>query len=305
MSTSKKPLVSVGVPVYNGELFIKESLESIRNQTYPNLEIIISDDQSTDASFALLKNIAKKDTRITLSQQIKRIGAINNFNYVLQKAQGEYFFWTAQDDIHDKKFIEKLLETLLKDRSIALAMSDYRNLHQGKTYKIYDPPTHKLTSKVDSLQYFLQTHNLSMFYGLYQTQILKKIGGYHADFRPYFRSSDFLMIFKMLLLGKLRFIDTVLFYKRDTGMYTDEFSNVQKKPMNILVNKIMRYALFPIHYVFDYIFGINYLVSSDLTMVDKIRVKVWLTKCTLRLFGGYIIKSTKGSMILICRIVGI
>jgi len=303
MSISKKPMVSVGIPVCNGEKYIQESLECILNQTYSNLEIIISDDYSKDRSYKILKSYSQNDSRIRLVQQKKRIGSINNFNYVLEKAQGEYFLWVAQDDLHDKEFIKILLDCTQKDKNVTLAMSDYRNIHNNKTFKIYNTPTYKLNSTTDSLRYFLQTHNLSLFYGLFKTSSLKKIGGYHTDNRPYFKSSDFLMIFKTLLLGKLSFVDNVLFYKRDTGMYTDEFSNLRNRPMNILRNKIVRYALFPIHYVFDYIFGISYLLRSDLKIVEKMQVALWLTTCTLRLFAGYIFKSTKGSMILFRRMI--
>ncbi len=305
MSTSKKPMVSVGIPVCNGEQYIQESLVCILNQTYSNLEIIISDDNSKDKSYKILKSYATTDSRITLVQQKKRIGPINNFNYVLEKARGEYFVWVAQDDLHDKEFIKALLDHMQKDKNVTLAMSDYRNLYKDKTYKVYEAPSHSIKSPTDSLNYFLKTHNLSLFYGLHLTNVLKKIGGYHTDMRPYFGSSDFLMIFKTLLLGNLSFVDKVLFYKRDTGMYTDEFSNLRNRPMNILSNKIVRYALFPIHYVFDCIFGINYLLRSDLKIVDKMQVALWLTKCTFRLFGGYIVKSTKGSMILFRRMIGV
>jgi|GEM_PF-6441120 len=303
MSSSKNPLVSVGIPVFNGESYIQASLDSILKQSYPHLEIIISDDQSTDASYQMLQEYARSDNRIKLIQQKKRIGSINNFNFVLKKAQGTYFFWSAQDDIHDTQFVKQLLEKMECDKSITLAMSNYRNVHKNKTYKIYDEPTHALPTISASLNYFLKTHNLSLFYGLYQIEMLKAIGGYHTDWRPYFKSSDFLMIYKTLLLGKLAFVRKILFFKRDSGLYTDEYAHLKTKPFSILSKHILRYGLFPIHYVFDYYYGIIYLLKSDLKIADKIRIIWWLSLCTIRLFGSYILKSVKGVILLLQRFI--
>ncbi|KKQ38586.1 MAG: Glycosyl transferase [Candidatus Roizmanbacteria bacterium GW2011_GWA2_37_7] len=301
MKISEKPLVSIGMPLYNGNRYIKQSIQAILHQSHANLELIISDDSSEDNSFQILQEFTIKDTRIKLFQH-KHLGSIQNFNFVLEKASGEYFIWAAQDDIHHQDFVESLLSLMLQDATVSLVMSDYRNLHTNKTYKIYEPPLFKIAACNESLEYYLKTHNLSLFYGMFRTKILKHIGGYHVDFRPYFKSSDFLTIYKTLLAGKLGFVHRVLFYKRDTGFYTNEYSNLKQKPMSILTTHIVRYALFPVHYIFDFMYGTMYLLCSGLRLDQKIQAQVWLLICTARLFGRYIIKSLQGTFIVLKRI---
>ena len=296
-----KPLISVGIPVCNGVEYLKQSLPSILYQTYSNLEIIISDDKSDDGSYELLHKFAAKYNRINLIRQHERIGYIKNFNYVLTNAKGEYFFWAAQDDLHDKEFTETLFNVMKNDPSISLAMCDYRNLHNKKLHKIYKTPSTKCMTKTDSLKYFLQTHNLSLFYGFYRTNLLKQIGGYHMDSRYYFKSSDFLTIYKTLLVGRLGFVPHVLFYKRDTGLFTKEFYHLQTASKEILTKHILRFALFPIHYVFDLVYGFFYLIQSDFDAGSKMQIAFQLIYCTVRLFVGYFQKSIKGIVTLSMR----
>ena len=171
MKISEKPLVSIGMPLYNGNRYIKQSIQAILHQSHANLELIISDDSSEDNSFQILQEFTIKDTRIKLFQH-KHLGSIQNFNFVLEKASGEYFIWAAQDDIHHQDFVESLLSLMLQDATVSLVMSDYRNLHTNKTYKIYEPPLFKIAACNESLEYYLKTHNLSLFYGMFRTKIL-------------------------------------------------------------------------------------------------------------------------------------
>lgn len=305
MSTSKKPLVSVGIPVCNGEAYLSESLDTILHQTHAHLEIIISDDHSADNSYNILKKYAQKDSRIILYRQKKQIKYRNNFNFVLEKASGDFFVWAAQDDIHNPKFIETLLKPMVADGSAQLSMCDYRNISENTSYQVYDPPVDVDLNIENSLKYFLQTHNLSLFYGMFRTSVLKEIGGYHKDKRPFFHSSDFLTIYKTLLKGKLAFTHQILFFKRDTGFFTDEFTHLTRLPWTTLSKNVIRFALFPIHYVYDLLYGASYIFSSKLANPIKIKTLGRLLICTVRLFIVYIRKSTTGTFLLVRRFLNI
>ena len=110
--------LSIGLPVYNGELFIERSIESILAQTFTDFELIISDNASTDSTQEICQNFSKKDDRIQIFKQEKNIGIHRNFYFLLSQAKGKYFAWAAVDDYLDKDFMEKNLKVLESHNSI-------------------------------------------------------------------------------------------------------------------------------------------------------------------------------------------
>jgi glycosyltransferase involved in cell wall biosynthesis len=113
------PQVSIGMPIYNGELFIREALDSLLAQTFTDFELIISDNGSTDATEAICKEYAAKDVRIRYVRQGENRGAVANFWFVLNEAVGEYFMWAAADDRWDHEWISKLLPMVINRSCIA------------------------------------------------------------------------------------------------------------------------------------------------------------------------------------------
>lgn len=102
------PKVSIGMPVYNGEPFIHQALDSLLAQTFTDFELIISDNASTDGTERICKRYEKKDIRIRYVRQSQNRGISWNFNFVLQEARGDYFMWAAADDVWDVRWIETL-----------------------------------------------------------------------------------------------------------------------------------------------------------------------------------------------------
>ena len=121
-------LVSIGLPTYKCEPRIKGVLEALLNQSYQNLEIIISDDASHDQGFQICEEYAKKDERIRAIKQPKNIGYLRNFELVLKEAKGEYFFRAAYDDIWDSNFVSTLKSILDKNLDYGLSMPSMRQL---------------------------------------------------------------------------------------------------------------------------------------------------------------------------------
>lgn len=275
---SVNTLITVGMPVYNGEKYLKEAIQSILSQTYTNFDLIIADDNSTDNSAQIYKSFAKKDKRIHLFRHKKNIGSIANFNFVLHKARGKYFLWAAQDDIRDKNALKELINLYNNYPDAVLAASSYKNLFGNKKYFVY--PQDKINNnqnKIESIKYFLKTDNLSFFYGLHKTNNLKKTGGYWIDSRPFFKSSDFLTIYKILLAGKFIYTPKILFLKRDTGYYTNQFKVIQKMNFNtIILKKILRFIISPVYYIYDFTYATYYLFRSQISLSDKIDVELAL-----------------------------
>lgn len=120
------PQVSIGMPVYNGEPFIREALDSLLAQTFTDFELIISDNASTDGTEAICREYAAKDARIRYVRQVENRGAMPNFQFVLDEALGEYFMWAAADDVWLPKFIETCVKLLKTDASAQMAMTGYK-----------------------------------------------------------------------------------------------------------------------------------------------------------------------------------
>lgn len=112
---SNNELVSVVMSTYNGSLYIAEQIESIINQTYSNLEIILADDASTDNTFEILKSYAAKDKRIIVYQRNANAGYNINFSEACTKANGEYIAISDQDDVWELYKIEKQVKKINED----------------------------------------------------------------------------------------------------------------------------------------------------------------------------------------------
>ena len=112
MEVQNNLLVSIGVPVYNGEKELARALDSLLAQDYPNLEIIISDNHSTDSTPEICQQYVQKDPRIKYYRSENNYGSFWNFNRVFELSSGEYFMWAAHDDRRDLSFVSSCLEKL-------------------------------------------------------------------------------------------------------------------------------------------------------------------------------------------------
>ena len=101
-----QPLVSVGIPVYNGENTIRKTISTLLEQTYKNIELIISDNASSDGTEAICREYAVKDKRVRYVRQLINLGGEANFKFVLDEAHGEYFIWAHSDELFSTNFIE-------------------------------------------------------------------------------------------------------------------------------------------------------------------------------------------------------
>ena len=97
--TSENPVVTVGLPVFNGENYLNEALESLMSQDFEDFELVISDNASTDSTRLILKEWAAKDARVKVCLNDRNVGGAANFNRVLALAKGEYFRWASHDDL--------------------------------------------------------------------------------------------------------------------------------------------------------------------------------------------------------------
>ena len=133
------PILSIGVPVYNGERYLAEALDSLMAQSFRDFELIIADNASTDRTAEIGTAYAAKDPRIRYVRNERNIGAAPNFNRVLTLSQAELFHASADDDLYEPRFLERCVEALQRDSGAVLSHTRTRMIgDQGEPLR-YDP----------------------------------------------------------------------------------------------------------------------------------------------------------------------
>ena len=129
MGVRSKVKVSLGLPVYNGERFVRHAIQSVLDQTFTDFELIISDNASTDATPDICEEFARKDARVRYIRQEINIGAKANFNRVFEYSRGEYFKWVAADDVCGPRYLELTVALLDADPKAVLAHTLSRTIN--------------------------------------------------------------------------------------------------------------------------------------------------------------------------------
>lgn len=190
-SEKKLPLVSVGIPTYNNPSGLRNTLNSISNQTYKNVEIIVSDNGSPgNETRNAVMEFAKKDKRIKYFRQKKNEGSIFNFKFVLKKAKGEYFMWAADDDFWEKTFVEKCMNKFIENNSLGLVLARYKIVSlNDKSFSSYIPKMNyhfspDLNREQKLMLYILidsnSSHKTNMIYGLWKKKSLEQSMEIHS-----------------------------------------------------------------------------------------------------------------------------
>jgi len=109
------PLVSIGLPVYNGEAYLEDCLNAILKQTFEDFEVVISDNASTDNTGDICRRLMQNDKRIRYVRQSENMGAAKNYNIVFEMSCGRFFRWAAHDDPIMPSYLEKCVQAFEKD----------------------------------------------------------------------------------------------------------------------------------------------------------------------------------------------
>jgi glycosyltransferase involved in cell wall biosynthesis len=221
----RKPRISIGLPVFNGEKYLAEALDSILAQSYRDFEVIISDNASTDNTPVICRNYAAKDPRIHYHRNERNIGGPANFNYVFQLSSSEYFKWAAHDDIHHPDFLLKCVQILDSDSTIAMCHSKTGRINEhGEVIGEYDfnvkPNWTKTHNRFGDLILFNNEAWVSIF-GLIRSSSLKK-----TQLLGKYISADRTLLAEIGLTGKIYSIPELLFYRRE---YAQTYTNKKHK----------------------------------------------------------------------------
>ena len=126
MDEQQLPLVSLCMPTYNGERYLREAIYSALNQTYKILEILIIDDGSSDQTVNIITEFVQKDSRIKFIQNTQNLGLVGNWNKCLHEANGDWIQFLFQDDLMHRECIETLVQTgITTNKSLVICDRDY------------------------------------------------------------------------------------------------------------------------------------------------------------------------------------
>jgi glycosyltransferase involved in cell wall biosynthesis len=136
----RAPLVSVGLPVYNGQRYLAQTLEAMLAQDLEDFELIISDNASTDSTAEIARGYAAKDERIQYHRNECNLGLKGNFNRVFELSRGKYFKWTAHDDWHPKQTLRVCADALEREPSAVLCATAVAIMdEQGRIFDDWHP----------------------------------------------------------------------------------------------------------------------------------------------------------------------
>ncbi len=208
------PLVSVGLPVYNGERYLAAAIESILGQTYPHLELIICDNCSTDSTPEICRRFQEADGRVRFFRNAANLGVSRNFNLTVEKATGKYFRWSADDDLLAPEYLERCVDALERDNGLVLCHCTVRVIDADGS-PIEDlryPPGYGTSASVcRRFGEVLRRDRLALdSLGLMRTELLGK-----THLIENYVAADRIFCVELSLLGRFRIIPEPLFLNRD------------------------------------------------------------------------------------------
>ena len=204
------PLVSIGVPIYNEERFLAEALSALAEQSYRNLEIIISDNASTDQSEKIGRDAARRDSRIEYMRQTSNVGSAANFELVRARAKGRYFMWAAGHDIWSPQLVEKAVQLMESEPSVVLTSASVVWIDaEGATLDIRSD--HTDSRGMDAIQRFntVLWGSMNPILGVIRVDALDATD---VDLRMV--GSDLVLLGQLALIGPFALVDDATFSRR-------------------------------------------------------------------------------------------
>jgi glycosyltransferase domain-containing protein len=231
------PLVTIGILTYNRAHLLGQAINSAVSQSYSNLEIIVSDDNSKDNTEAIVREYERNDSRIRYIRR-RGVGMTQNFVDTLNDAQGEYFMWLCDDDYLALSFVAKALDFLQANSDYSTACGTTKFMLKGELQnrtEIFDLVANQGTERVEV--YFKKVISNIILYGLMRRQQIKNL------IYPDTFGADLLWSCQVAFLGKTKILPDTFFYYSIDGIsqqtsnlkaYYSSTSNKQINPYEIL-----------------------------------------------------------------------
>lgn len=244
-----QPLISVGIPTYNRPEDLRRTLAEIAGQTYRNLDIIVSDNASPSCDTEkVVSEFMRADQRVRYFRQSANLGIHSNFQFVLDKALGDYFVWCADDDWHEPEFIQSLLDELSADETASMAFCDFDIRDEdGGLVGGQDGSQLALRTMahrkglVRQLRFFMLAEGRAIphvIYGLLPMKILRGFSWTRHVQRYGEYGADVLFVFWMLGHGRLALVERRLF--GCTVNNTKHYASVRRRKLGDILGLFVR-----------------------------------------------------------------
>ena len=214
--TRRGPLVSVGLPVYNGEEHLAGALDAILTQELDDFEVIVCDNASQDGTAEIARDYAARDSRVHYHRNPRNIGLAGNFNRTFELSGGRYFKWWAHDDWHPRDLLSRTTEVLEADPSAMLCATGVAIMDDdGEVFEEWRPEVDLLTPpphvRFRRLLWTLgETHPL---FSVMRADALASTPRY----RP-FVGGDRVLLAQLILMGGFTAVPDLLHYYRQARM---------------------------------------------------------------------------------------
>lgn len=267
------PHVSVGMPVYNGERYIGQAIDSILSQTFTDVELIVSDNASTDGTERICRGYAAADSRVRYYRGDRNRGAAWNHSRVVELARGEYFKWQCHDDYCDSTFLEKCLAVLHRDPDVVLCYPRFVRVdEQGRPLGV------KSSRVVGEAQPHTRFRSMiyrrdscEEIYGVTRTAVMGKT----ALIGPYSNSDDTFLA-ELILHGRFREVpEPLFFYRIHSAQSTQAHPNRSERMAWFRPDAATRFSLPFVRLVGGYI---SLLWNSPLPWHQKMRCYSYLPR---------------------------
>src|SRR5262245_23893970 len=200
---ASSPRVSIGMPVRNGERFIRQAIDSLLAQTFGDFELIICDNASTDQTQQICEEYASRDPRVRYFRNEANLGPAANYNRCFELSRGEYFRWHAHDDQAAPEYLARCVELLDRDPSVVVAYPKTLVIDEsGKPIEEYDfnPGTDSARTSTRFRRLVLinhRSHRAVEIFGLMRSSALRR-----TPLHGCYARADSVLLVRMALLGR-------------------------------------------------------------------------------------------------------
>lgn len=208
------PKVSIGLPVYNGQNYLAQAIDSILAQSFTDFELIICDNASTDATESICRGYAAADPRVRYHRNPQNLGAAPNFNLCVDLADGLYFKWAAHDDILTPDYLALCVAVLDSDPTVAMCHTGSVFIdEEGTVVQDYTLETGRFAASSQAERFgnaIDERHFCVTVFGLVRMSVLMQTSKIMS-----YIGSDRSLIAEIALRGRIEHVPDVAFLSRD------------------------------------------------------------------------------------------
>jgi glycosyltransferase involved in cell wall biosynthesis len=269
------PLVSIVMPVLNGERFLREALDSLLAQSFSDFELCIADNASTDATAAICLKYAARDSRIIYHRHAENLGVFPNAEWLYRQAKGEFLMLVGDDDVYESDCLARYVERIRDRKDVVLVFSDYgwidvegRRSESG--LKDFMAAKDGIEQNLD--RYIRAPLALPMMMGLFRTTTAQKalpfptFGKHYQDF---IGGRDIGFLWNVLPKGRVDSVRAPLFYYRNK-------ERGYVIPTSWGRNRLMiKLRVIHVNWIILAQHAIPAILAAELSLYQKIRLSIW------------------------------